>query len=337
MASKPLISVLMAVYNTQPEFLGRAMDSILKQTYKNIEFVIINDGSTDKRTLDMLYSFRDKRIRVIENKGNIGLTKSLIKGVGECRGTYIARMDADDVSAPGRLEKQLAYMRSNGLHIVGSNYAHIPGMKFHRLVAGSLVPLRMRLIFGNAAILHSSALWEKEYLGQIGIGYDAAFPKSQDYALWCSCAANGVMIGTHPEILVKWRESKGQISKKFSAQQTLCKKDIRRKYLLENFAASNMDLDFFVEFIDDSIFNKDRAVIRKAQEVLESFVAQNKQNRMFSAQEIYLFWLVQAFARLKGCKKADMVFCRFFLHVLAPVNFLYAVKTLRKDTVTVKA
>lgn len=331
---KEQISVLMAVYNTEPAFLGEAVSSILKQTYKNIELVIINDGSTDPSTLEKLYSFQDQRIRIIENERNMGLTESLIKGVRECRGRYIARLDADDVSAPERLEKQLAYLKKSGFHIIGSNYSRIPSLRFHRLVTDQLLSLKMRLIFGNAAIMHSTAFWEREYLSKKGVGYDSQFSRSQDYGLWCDCAANGIMIGTHPDQLVQWRESESQISKKYSSQQDACKKKIRKKYISENFIISDAELHFFVNYMDDAVFRQNKKVIKKAQAVLRRFLAQNKDSGDFSSKEVYLYWMIQAVTRLKNEKKCDMIFCRFFLKVLSPVNLVYIINTIRKELVT---
>ena len=112
MSTNPLVSVLMSVYNGD-RYLDEAIDSILSQTYENFEFIIINDGSTD-HTKDILssYSNQDNRIRVFHQK-NHGLTFSLNRGLELSRGKYVARMDADDISSPRRLEEQINYLRAN--------------------------------------------------------------------------------------------------------------------------------------------------------------------------------------------------------------------------------
>src|SRR4051812_19701656 len=101
----PLVSVIMPCYNTEKYFV-EAIESIINQTYKNLEIVLINDGSTDSTTeLLNQYSEKDKRIKIILNPVNLGLIASLNKGVAAATGDYIARMDADDISVLDRVEK----------------------------------------------------------------------------------------------------------------------------------------------------------------------------------------------------------------------------------------
>ncbi|HEY9660554.1 MAG TPA: glycosyltransferase, partial [Allocoleopsis sp.] len=111
--SPPQISVLMAVYNGS-RYVAEAIESILNQTFTDFEFLIIEDGSTDN-TVQILqdYANRDPRIKLIQNEQNIGLTKSLNKGLKLAQGKYIARQDADDVSLPHRFEQQIAVFAQN--------------------------------------------------------------------------------------------------------------------------------------------------------------------------------------------------------------------------------
>ena len=104
----PLISVILPAYNAE-RFLEEAIDSILAQTYKNFELIVLNDGSTD-RTEEIILSYNDPRIRYIKNESNLKLIKTLNKGIALARGKYIARMDADDISLPTRFEKEIEFM-----------------------------------------------------------------------------------------------------------------------------------------------------------------------------------------------------------------------------------
>ncbi len=108
---QPSVTVLMPVYNAE-RFLKEAIDSILQQTFTNLELLIINDGSTDS-TLNILQQYNDSRIRVITNDTNKGISYSLNLGIEESKTSLIARMDADDISYPERIEKQYAYMQNN--------------------------------------------------------------------------------------------------------------------------------------------------------------------------------------------------------------------------------
>ena len=119
----PKVTVLMSVYNGE-KYLQEAIDSILEQTFKDFEFLIINDGSTDK-TGEILESYHDLRIKIINNEKNIGLTKSLNKGLKLARGEYIARQDADDISMPERLEKEVEFLETHQDYAVVGAFAKI--------------------------------------------------------------------------------------------------------------------------------------------------------------------------------------------------------------------
>jgi glycosyltransferase involved in cell wall biosynthesis len=107
----PLISVLMPVYNAEL-FLTDTIESVLNQTFKNFEFIIIDDGSTD-RSIDIIRSYSDHRIKLFQNKKNIGTTATLCKGIDLCQAEYIARLDHDDICYPSRLERQYEFIRLN--------------------------------------------------------------------------------------------------------------------------------------------------------------------------------------------------------------------------------
>ena len=126
----PTITVLMPVYNGE-EYLRLAIDSILKQSYSDFEFLIINDGSTDKSE-EIILSYDDKRIRYIKNEVNLKLIKTLNKGIDLAKGEFIARMDCDDVALPNRLEKQIELFYKN------PNLDFISGLPIHLLNNGRI-------------------------------------------------------------------------------------------------------------------------------------------------------------------------------------------------------
>ena len=131
------ISVVMPVFNTPVSFLREAVDSIINQTFKDFEFIIIDDGCTGSCS-EYLESLSDPRIRIIHNERNLGITKSLNIGLREARGKYIARMDDDDISIPIRFEKQFAFMESNpDIILCGSKKVTI-GKKDPLLYYGSI-------------------------------------------------------------------------------------------------------------------------------------------------------------------------------------------------------
>ena len=111
--AKQLVSIIMPVYNAAP-YLAEAVDSILNQTYKNFEFIIIDDASTDGSS-DILagYAGRNKRIKLLKNKRNLGISESAKKLITASKGDFIARMDADDIALPDRIARQVAHLQKH--------------------------------------------------------------------------------------------------------------------------------------------------------------------------------------------------------------------------------
>src|SRR5688572_53842 len=108
---QPLVTVLMPVYNAE-RFLSEAIDSILQQSLTDFEFLIIDDGSTDC-SREIINAYKDDRIRLVQNESNLAITASLNKGIHLARASLIARMDADDISYPERLQKQYNYLSNH--------------------------------------------------------------------------------------------------------------------------------------------------------------------------------------------------------------------------------
>lgn len=204
MQQTPKVSVLMTVYNNE-RFLKEAMGSICSQTWNDFEFIIVNDASTDA-SRNVLGTYPDTRIRIIDNEKRLGLTASLNRGMIHCKGEYIARMDADDISLPHRLERQVAYLDNHpDVGVVGT---FIKSMNAAGTITGEWksasedVQLRWHLLFRNI-IAHPSALIRKSLLTQVN-GYDESFTYAQDYALWTTLARL-CKLHVIPEYLLLWR------------------------------------------------------------------------------------------------------------------------------------
>jgi glycosyltransferase involved in cell wall biosynthesis len=185
----PKISVVMSVHNGA-RFLHDAIDSILNQTFRNFEFIIIDDASSDT-SRNIIESYNDARIRLIVNEANTGLTRSLNRGISVARGEFIARMDADDISHSQRLEKQMMFFDKNPLvGVLGSAFKIIDDQG---LLQAEILPaqdnglIKWKLLFFDNHIVHSSACIRKKCLDMVG-GYDETMMVSQDYDLWCRLA-----------------------------------------------------------------------------------------------------------------------------------------------------
>ena len=215
----PKITVLMSVYNGE-EYLEDAIDSILSQTFKDFEFLIINDGSIDK-TAEILKSYNDLRIKIINNKENIGLTKSLNKGLKIAQGEYIARQDADDISMTERLEKEVEFLDNHQDYAVVGTCLQV--IEDSDNSTGYIEKpekdsdIRDFLKKDNC-IGHGSAMIRKASFENVGLYYDEFMEKSQDYELWLRISKK-YKIHNIPEYLYSWRNHKENISMKCKNEQ----------------------------------------------------------------------------------------------------------------------
>src|SRR3990167_9027923 len=183
---KPKISVIMSVYNGMP-FLEEAVESILKQTYKNFEFIIVDDASTDG-TLTFLKSLKDERIKLIKNKKNLGLAASLNIALRQAQGDYVARMDADDISYPERLNTQLKYLEKNKeIDLCGSWVTLInqEGKTAGKNRKNPLEDYKIKRLLGvYPTIIHPSFFGTRKFFINSG-GYKNEFDGAEDYELLC--------------------------------------------------------------------------------------------------------------------------------------------------------
>ncbi|BDT22993.1 glycosyltransferase [Citrobacter freundii] len=199
-----LVSIIMAS-NKIDEFLPIAVNSILNQTYKNIELVFVANGNhAEEISAYVKENFRDRRLKVIETK--IGqLAFSLNLAISNASGEYIARMDADDISLPERLSKQIEYLQRHNLDMVGSDILHIDtagniiGTK--RYPKGK-VDINNQLLFRNT-FSHNTILIKKEWL-LTARGYNAGF-NSEDYDLWLRLKRNNINWDNMNECLLQYR------------------------------------------------------------------------------------------------------------------------------------
>lgn len=208
------VTVLLAVFNGE-QYVHNCIESVLNQTFTNFEFVIINDCSTDS-TKEIIKSFKDKRIKLINNQNNIGLTKSLNVGLKQAKGTYIARIDADDIMISSRLEKQVNFLKGNPLvSVVGSQGYYIT--EKNQIInpfnwETGIENCIFQIITGNNPVGHPFVLFEKKAIDNIG-NYNETYLKAQDYELWLRCFYNELLFDNLDQNLTKYRNHKNQITK----------------------------------------------------------------------------------------------------------------------------
>ena len=166
----PKISVLMCIFNEE-KYLQDSIDSVLNQQYNSFELIIVNDASMDN-SLKIISSYNDKRIKLINNSKNIGLTKSLNIGLDECTGEYIARLDGNDLMTNNRLNKQLEFLENNQrIAVVGSYFKCIDetGEEVDNLNWPSGIDINIyRALYGENPVGHPGVLMKKDAIINVG-------------------------------------------------------------------------------------------------------------------------------------------------------------------------
>lgn len=226
--NNPLVSWLMPVYNAEAT-VGRAIESMLAQTYRNFELVIVVEADCTDLTYNICqrYANADDRIRIIQNDVKLGIAKSLNIGLEHCSGKYIARMDADDVSLPERLDKQVAFMENNpDCGVLGTACLAV----YDDYECAAPYPetddeIKTGLLF-QSTIAHPSVMLRTEILRGHAITYP--LDVAEDYALWVELASKTKMANL-PDILVKYNRSDEQRSATNHAAVRRSSADISRR------------------------------------------------------------------------------------------------------------
>jgi len=202
----------MPVYNSEL-YLRQAVESVLRQTYTDFEFIIIDDASTDSCAA-ILQEYRDERIRYAANKQNIGVTRSLNRALGLAQGEYIARMDADDISLPERFATQVSFLDTHpeiGVLGTAARLIDNEGKAFGEVrYPGEHGYLRWILCFFENPIIHPSVMMRKSMIEQI-TGYDETRRTAQDFHLWCRLAKI-THLANLPDVFLSIRKHDASVS-----------------------------------------------------------------------------------------------------------------------------
>ena len=272
----PLISVIMSVYNESEPILRTAVESILKQTFRDFEFIIVMDSPENETNKGILseYSKADDRINLLFNEENEGLTFSLNKALQHAKGKYIARMDADDVSLPLRLELQNEWLEKNNLDFIGGYVQTISqaGQIINNCIKVPVDNSRIRKkMLVNNCVFHPSWFLKKSVFDDIG-AYDTKYVEDYDFIL--KAMKKGYVFGNIPQVVLQYRMSADSISRSSLfvqylrmrwLQKTYCGKlkdvtieDYVNKYYSEKnaakFSASNRSLTLALQNIHEKKF-----------------------------------------------------------------------------------
>jgi glycosyltransferase involved in cell wall biosynthesis len=236
----------MPYYGTPPQYLKKSVESILSQSYENLELIVVADLPNyivEKKKIEyVLDDFKDdKRLRRILHKSRRGLVYSLNEALTVSKGDYIARADADDICMPFRIERQINYMLANEYHMTGSWALVIDeNDKVISQVRKPVTPneIRSKIMLHNP-FLHSTVLIKKKVLENVGF-YDPKFEYSEDYELWLRIISKGYSCANYPSYLVLIRETRASITRgskwfKNRIAYLKCKMHAHKKYGFNKF------------------------------------------------------------------------------------------------------
>ena len=295
MRNPPLISVIMGVYNTKIEYLRSALDSIWNQTYQNWEFIVIDDAS-DKWCTEFLYQYSDdNRFKIYRNETNRGLTACLNTALRMAEGKYIARMDSDDICAPNRLERQIAYMEKHeDVDVLACStyiYDGTGGSKFsgiHRKFVQERI--RVRLSMANIEFPHPTVVFRHDFLQRNHLNYDESIKKAQDYNMWMRCIERG-KLECLQDVLFISRMHEAQISSNAQNQREYA--DITKIKCLKRLLPDSTDRQeyLYTHRRDMELGGSEQENI----ELVQALINANDKLRVYKPdiyrQEIFFWWL----------------------------------------------
>lgn len=277
-----MISVIMSTYKEDEELLRESIESILNQTYKDIEFIIILDYPDNEIHQKVIceYASKDKRVHFYINQKNLGLTKSLNRGISLCTGDYIARMDADDISLSDRLEKQLNYIELHHYDLIGgiTEMINEDGTTLYSIKKIPTNPKKISkcLKYGQC-IAHPTWLGKREVFEKLN-GY-RNIPLCEDYDFTLRAVLNGYKISNLNAVVLKYRMTANSISRKNLFEQYLYMVYITNEYKKGNIA--------LVEKAAEYVTSKNNS--KAAQKYLKANVLFNQMLQEISDRQLFSF------------------------------------------------
>lgn len=320
----PLITVLMPCYNAMP-FLTEALESIINQSYTNLEILCINDGSTDT-TGEVLekYAKNDDRIKVIHNEQNIKLIQTLNKGIDLAKGDYIARMDADDISMPNRIEVELKFMQEHpeiDILSTGSYNINEEGKIISKKIPrahGSLACLYASFFY--VPIGHPELLIKTSVLKNNKFLFEPHVLHTEDYELWARLLRKGYNLCNIDDVLLCFRINSQSVSRKYTKIQdenfVECAKRHYSEYLKFEYSSE------IVSVLTNRLSNETRFVdFKKAIKIMRifkiNFIKRENITEIIIIKEIEVVYKTHLFdVCIQAIKKAGLKTKLFAFYVL---------------------
>lgn len=273
------VSVIFPVYNGA-KYIRTSVRSILEQSFREFELLLINDGSTDE-TPDILKEFTDPRIRIINNKKNSGLIFSLNRGISEAKGEYLARMDADDESLPNRFAEQVRFLDLHkDVDICGTLMTCFITDRIYQHRYFNSEDVGAALVFTNP-IVHPSVMMRRSIFTEESVQYNSNYPHAEDYAMWVQ------LVGKHKfailnSVLIRYGAHDDQMSRKFNS---VTRNSVIKAHRMI-FEALNIDASEEESSIHAALFFEDyrneKSFVKSAEKWLLKLTSSNRQQKIFS-------------------------------------------------------
>lgn len=335
--TSPTISVVMSIYNEPEDWLRASIESILNQSFSDLEFIIVNDNPDrliNKQILDY-YTSIDQRIVRSENVRNFGLTYSLNKGFHLAKGQYIARMDADDISYPDRLALQFRFMEEHpNVGVCGAWIKYFGDISFFtkRLQKMPCTPKEVltAMLFTNP-IIHPTAFIRKVILDTTHDIYDESYRNAQDYVLWDNLSSQSIQLANVGKVLLKYRVSSLQISNTLKSNQLSVASTIQHRLLIQNCKSLDKEDKLLLltilnkkEALDPSQFDQFGLLLKNIRKELKSVSSFSNE---WIDKRIHVEW-ISCFQRMNSKTRLWIPFFFSNLLKLRYLSFRELVKTL---------
>ncbi|HKM02190.1 MAG TPA: glycosyltransferase family 2 protein [Sedimentibacter sp.] len=292
------VSVIMSVYNEE-RFIFDAINSILTQTFHDWEMVIIDDGSKDK-TVDIIKTFNDGRIRLIQNEKNQGLVHNLNMGLSLVNSKYIARMDGDDICVPTRFSKQVEYLdKHQDVCLVGSQVKTFGDRKNVWRPNDNSELLRTGMLL-RPVLAHPSIMIRNDVLKENNLCYSNEYKSAQDYDFINRVAECG-KIGVVEEVLLNYRIHKTQVTSKGNAEQSNHADKIRDE-IMKKLSVSLMETEFII--YKKWAMEHNRTTVNEyleARNLIHKFLIANEKTKYYdeyvfqeNLERLYIQWIISS-------------------------------------------
>lgn len=298
MSNTPAISVIMSVYNGE-DYLKEAIESVLNQTFKNFELIIVNDCSTDNSPQILNdFALKDDRVHIITNEVNLKLPASLNKAVSNARGEYIARIDSDDIALPKRLELQYKFMKENPDVLLSScRFMTLKGDVISSGGCGGRCDndYVQALLLVTNPILHPGVIAKREVVNTLQ--YDTSLTCSEDLKLWTMFSQKGFKIKIQPEYLMLYRLHDKQITSTTLLRQHTEVLKIQNDYYSSVLKVMSEEMQ---KFYINGIYFRENPDIDKFCEFYKFLMAENKKTKTFKSKAIR-YALLEILSEYKRC------------------------------------